>query len=93
MQTLVRNGFTRRTLVLVLLLAGLATSMTLLLPKNALAICCGWEFDTTYYSDPGKTHEIGYCDTNVSCSGTNDCPGPTSPYFTRSKSCCDSCLP
>jgi len=92
METPRRQGFSRRTLVLLAFLVAAGTSI-MLVPKQAWAACCGREVDITYYSDASKTTEVGYCDRNVSCSGTDDCPGPTTAYSTRTSFCCDPCLP
>jgi hypothetical protein len=90
MGTLRRQGFSRRTLILLTFLLAAGTSM-MLVPKRAWAVCCGFETDTTYFSGPDKGTPVGYCDRNVGCSGTDDCPGPTTPYFTISHFCCEQC--
>jgi len=92
METIDKKVLTRRAGFLVMLLLVAAASLTTLAPTKAYAICCGWETITTYYSDATKTVVVGECDAD-GCAGTTDCWGSTSAYYTRSRTCCDHCLP
>lgn len=75
MKVLRQAGFTRST-VLVLLLGALAFSLITLLPENVNA--CGFESYWTYYSEPEMVNEIGACYSY--CGGPGGCWGSTSEY-------------
>jgi hypothetical protein len=88
--TMVRKMFSVRAaaLILVAVLVVLAMGAT---ARPVHALCCGFEFDTIYYSDcPAKLHEVGECD--IDCSGVKTCTGTITSCHTTFRICC-SCQP
>jgi hypothetical protein len=90
--TLARGGWTRRTLALALLLAGLAGAAITLTPAPASAgfippPCNKYVTVTRYYSDASKTTQVGYC-INDQCAGSTTCSGTKTSYVTFSATRC-----
>ncbi|MFL6196289.1 MAG: hypothetical protein ACJ75H_19060 [Thermoanaerobaculia bacterium] len=78
---------------LVLLLVALVAVAASLQPAPANAIvCCTYSYRVTYYSDPAKTHYVGYCSYNDACTSDVICWGQQTSYYTVGpKSCCLYC--
>ena len=84
--TMLRKMFPGRaaSFILMTVLVVLALGAT---AKPAYAICCGFDFVTTYYSDcPAKLHPVGDCE--IDCFGTRTCEGMQTTCLRTTKSCC-----
>ncbi|HEY8021899.1 MAG TPA: hypothetical protein VIH93_12415 [Thermoanaerobaculia bacterium] len=92
-RTLGRNGWTLRSLALVLLLAAGAGAALTALPGSATAgpfppPCMKYFSTITYYSDPAKTIVVGHCYTD-GCDGLSQvCTGTKTSYFKFSATRC-----
>lgn len=91
MEKLARFGLTRRTALLLVLLAVLSTSGVLMVPKDAEAACCGWYRTTVYWYDAAKTQYAGECWVD-GCTQDSGCEGVQTSYWSTSRFCCETCV-
>jgi hypothetical protein len=91
MRTL-KNYWTTRTALLLMLLIALTASFIILVPAKAYAACCGWRITERYFSDDTFTTQVGTC-IDDECAHSYTCTGTQTAYETATQACCDHCLP
>jgi len=87
---ILKSNWTRRIALLIMLVIALTTSIILLVPAKADAICCGRRITEHYYSDATYTTQVGTCIDNE-CTGTYTCTGTQTIYERDTSICCDNC--